>query len=97
MHSRDLRLEHLNAVIKPIVKSIGYPNITSKVVEENSRALGAMELIVKNTKSDVGHSKRDDVHTYKHSLNIYDKVFKEVHEIAGNMQYCPGRRLQGYR
>ena len=56
-----------------------------------------MELIVKNTKSDVGHSKRDGVHTNKHSLNIYDKVFKEVHEIAGNMQYCPGRPLQGYQ
>ena len=60
----------MNGVIIPIVKSIGYPNITSKVVEENSRALGAMELIVKNTKSDVGHSKRDGVHTNKHTVLI---------------------------
>ena len=95
--SRDLRLEHLNGVIKPIIKSIGYPNITSKVVEENSRALGAMEFIVNNTKRDVGHSKREGVHTSKHSLTIYDKVFKEVHETAENMQYRPGRQLRGYR
>lgn len=95
--SRDLRLEHLNAVIKPMIKSVGYTNISNKLAEETSRALAPIEKIVKNTKEDVGHSTKSGAHTNKHSMYMYNTIYQEIHEGACNWTYTPGRQLQAYR
>lgn len=95
--SRDLRLEHLNGVLKPMIKALGYQNITDKLVVETSQALHSMESIIKNVKSDIGQKPRSGVHCNKHGLALYDYIFEEVHNKSKNMQFTPGRELVAFK
>ena len=95
--SKDLRLEHLNAILKPMIKSAGFSNICDKVATETSKALSSIEKIVKNTKADVEYTRKKTVHGNKHGVDMFQSVFKEVHDNAHNMTYTPGRKLVAYR
>ena len=94
--SRDLRLEHINKVMKMLIKSQGFQNITDENVTEISKSVNAMENLVKSHLVDADILKKSGHHCNKHQLDMFASIFKEVHDRARNFEHTPGRTLTAF-
>ena len=89
--SIDLRLEHINKVMKNLIKSQEPQNITDENVEKISKSIQGIEVVVDSYKEDLESKKRSGVHTNKHIHEMFNTVFDEVHNTSQNFSFTPGR------
>ncbi|XP_066924982.1 uncharacterized protein [Clytia hemisphaerica] len=89
--SIDLRLEHINKVMKGLIKSQGPANINDESAELISHSIQGIEDVVNSYKEDTASKKRSGVHTNKHVRKMYKSVFEEVHSSSRNFTFTPGR------
>ena len=92
----DLRLEHINKLMKDLIKSQGAQNITDENVEKISKSIGVIESIVQSHSRDAGLIDRDSHHFNKHKFEMFKSVSKEVHCVANNFKYQSGRKLNHF-
>lgn len=91
--SLDLRLEHLNHLLKEMLKCLGV-NVTQKSAQRCSEALSALEEILRSMDSELGVA-----HPSGHRISAKDDkdfllLVKEIHERGDMFTYTPDRSYQ---
>ena len=91
--SLDLRLEHLNNLLKEMLKCLGV-NVTQKSVQRCSEAISALEEILRNMDSELGIDQPSGHHISAKDDKDFLLLVKEIHERGDMFTFTPERKYQ---
>ena len=91
--SLDLRLEHLNNLLKEMLKCLGV-NVTQKSVQRCSEAISALEEILRNMDSELGIDQPSGHHVSAKDDKDFLLLVKEIHERGDMFTFTPERKYQ---
>ena len=91
--SLDLRLEHLNNLLKEMLKYLGV-NVTQKSAQRCSEAISAPEEILTNMDTELGIDQPSGHHTSANDDKDFLLLVKEIQERGDMFTFTPERKYQ---
>ena len=91
--SLDLRLEHLNNLLKEMLKYLGV-NVTQKSAQRCSEAISAPEEILTNMDTELGIDQPSGHHTSSNDDKDFLLLVKEIQERGDMFTFTPERKYQ---
>ena len=91
--SLDLRLEHLNNLLKEMLKCLGV-NVTQKSAQRCSEAISALEEILRNMDTELGIDQPSGHHISAKDDKDFVLLVKEIHERGDMFTFTPERKYQ---
>ena len=91
--SLDLRLEHLNNLLKEMLKYLGV-NVTQKSAQRCSEAISAPEEILRNMDTELGIDQPSGHHTSANDDKDFLLLVKEIQERGDMFTFTPERKYQ---
>ena len=91
--SLDLRLEHLNNLLKEMLKYLGV-NVTQKSAQRCSEAISAPEEILRNMDTELGIDQPSGHHTSANDDKDFLLLVKEIQERGDIFTFTPERKYQ---
>ena len=89
--SLDLRLEHLNNLLKEMLKCLGV-NVTQKSAQRCSEAMSALEEILRNMDTELGIDQPSGHHISANDDKDFLLLVKEIHERGDMFTFTPERK-----
>ena len=91
--SLDLRLKHLNNLLKEMIKCLGV-NVTQKSMQRCSEAISAREEILRNMDTELGIDQPSGHHISANDDRDFLLLVKEIHERGDRFIFTPERKYQ---
>ena len=94
--SLDLRLEHLNNIVKGVLKNLG-PNIRSeRCAARCCLSVGQLDTFIDIVDRDLGVKKPTGTHISKKSQDDFKALVNELHTRVNVFESVPGRKYQHF-